>query len=145
VARIGSRVIGSWIPIEGRGEADVEPSASPLPPGKVRARPWSRSGEATVCHWTRGEQSRGFNGKVRSAWACHPRRGWLRGGTGRQWWSAAALPEEVEVPVLPGRGRPQKNLALARPTGVGRGITTYGEVPIEGREEWDAAAARRLA
>ena len=30
---------------------------------------------------------------------------------------AAALPEEVEVPVLPGRGRPQKNMALARPTG----------------------------
>jgi hypothetical protein len=33
---------------------------------------------------------------------------------------------------------------LARTTGVGRAITTY-DVPIEGREEWDAAAARRLA
>jgi hypothetical protein len=32
---------------------------------------------------------------------------------------------------------------LARPTGVGRGITTY-EIPIEGRDEW-VAAARRLA
>jgi hypothetical protein len=32
---------------------------------------------------------------------------------------------------------------LARPTGVGRGITTY-EIPIEGRDEW-LAAARRLA
>jgi hypothetical protein len=45
---------------------------------------------------------------------------------------AAALPEEVEVPVLPGRGRPPKNTALARPTGVGRAIATY-DMPIEGR------------
>jgi len=28
---------------------------------------------------------------------------------------------------------------VARPTGVGRGITTY-EIPIEGRDEWLAAA-----
>jgi hypothetical protein len=41
---------------------------------------------------------------------------------------ALALPEKVE---------------LARPTGVGRGITTY-EIPIEGRDEW-LVAARRLA
>jgi hypothetical protein len=41
---------------------------------------------------------------------------------------ALALPEKV---------------AVARPTGVGRGITTY-TIPIEGRDEW-LAAARRLA
>ena len=33
--------------------------------------------------------------------------------------------------------------AMARPTGVGRAITTY-VIPIEGRDEW-LAAARRLA
>ena len=32
---------------------------------------------------------------------------------------------------------------VARPTGVGRAIATY-EIPIEGRDEW-LAAARRLA
>ncbi len=32
---------------------------------------------------------------------------------------------------------------MARPTGVGRAITTYN-LPIEGRDEW-LAAARRLA
>ncbi len=41
---------------------------------------------------------------------------------------ALALPEKV---------------AVARPTGVGRAIATY-EIPIEGRDEW-LAAARRLA
>jgi len=41
---------------------------------------------------------------------------------------ALALPEEVE---------------MARPTGVGRAISTY-TIPIEGRDEW-LAAARRLA
>ena len=41
---------------------------------------------------------------------------------------ALALPEKVE---------------LARPTGVGRAISTY-TIPIEGRDEW-LAAARRLA
>jgi hypothetical protein len=41
---------------------------------------------------------------------------------------ALALPEKVE---------------LARPTGVGRALATY-EIPIEGRDEW-LAAARRLA
>ena len=40
---------------------------------------------------------------------------------------SAALPQDV----------------LARPTGVGRAISTY-EIPIEGRDEW-LAAARRLA
>jgi hypothetical protein len=32
---------------------------------------------------------------------------------------------------------------MARPTGVGRALTTY-EIPIEGRDEW-IAAANRLA
>ena len=41
---------------------------------------------------------------------------------------ALALPQEVE---------------LARPTGFGRALATY-EIPIEGRDEW-LAAARRLA
>ena len=41
---------------------------------------------------------------------------------------ALALPEKV---------------AVARPTGVGRALATY-EIPIEGRDEW-LAAARRLA
>jgi len=34
-------------------------------------------------------------------------------------------------------------VAVARPTGVGRALATYG-IPIEGRDEW-LAAARRLA
>ena len=34
-------------------------------------------------------------------------------------------------------------VVMARPTGVGRAITTY-VIPIEGRDEW-LAAARRLA
>ena len=34
-------------------------------------------------------------------------------------------------------------VAVARPTGVGRALATY-ELPIEGRDEW-LAAARRLA
>ena len=34
-------------------------------------------------------------------------------------------------------------VAMARPTGVGRALATY-EIPIEGRDEW-LAAARRLA
>jgi hypothetical protein len=41
---------------------------------------------------------------------------------------ALALPQKVE---------------LARPTGVGHALATY-EIPIEGRDEW-VAAARRLA
>jgi hypothetical protein len=47
---------------------------------------------------------------------------------------ALALPEQVE---------PAQEWALARPTGVGRAISTY-TIPIEGRDEW-LAAARRLA
>ncbi len=34
-------------------------------------------------------------------------------------------------------------MTMARPTGVGRALATY-EIPIEGRDEW-LAAARRLA
>jgi hypothetical protein len=37
------------------------------------------------------------------------------------------------------RWRFQDKLALARPTGVGRALATY-EIPIEGRDEWLAAA-----
>jgi hypothetical protein len=36
-----------------------------------------------------------------------------------------------------------RHMALARPTGFGRALATY-DVPIEGRDEW-LAAARRLA
>ena len=42
---------------------------------------------------------------------------------------ALALPEQV---------------VMARPTGVGRALTAY-RMPIEGRDEWIAAARRRLA
>ena len=48
--------------------------------------------------------------------------GWLAHG------SVLTLPEKVE---------------MARPTGFGHALTTYA-IPIEGREEW-VAAARRLA
>ena len=54
---------------------------------------------------------------------------------------AVALPEEVEVPGLPGRGRPQKKVVLARPTlarptGVGRAdATIFVRVPIV-RRPW---------
>jgi hypothetical protein len=51
---------------------------------------------------------------------------------------ALALPEAVVVPTLPTWGG-GSNMALARPTGVGRAITTY-RIPIEGRDEWVAAA-----
>jgi hypothetical protein len=34
-------------------------------------------------------------------------------------------------------------VAMARPTGLGRAISTF-DIPIEGRDEW-LAAARRLA
>jgi hypothetical protein len=36
-----------------------------------------------------------------------------------------------------------RHAVMARPTGVGRALATY-EIPIEGRDEW-LAAARRLA
>jgi hypothetical protein len=35
-------------------------------------------------------------------------------------------------------------VAMARPTGIGRAITAY-DMPIEGRDEWLAAASRLLA
>jgi hypothetical protein len=41
-----------------------------------------------------------------------------------------------------GLARPEE-AAMARPTGVGRALAAY-EIPIEGRDEW-LAAARRLA
>ncbi len=44
---------------------------------------------------------------------------------------------------LPERVQPAQEWVLARPTGVGCSISTY-TIPIEGREEW-LAAARRLA
>jgi len=37
----------------------------------------------------------------------------------------------------------ERKAVVARPTGVGRAISTY-TIPIEGRDEW-LAAARRLA
>jgi hypothetical protein len=45
---------------------------------------------------------------------------------------------------LPERVQPAQEWLLARPTGVGRAITTYS-MPIEGRDEWLAAAARHFA
>ena len=47
---------------------------------------------------------------------------------------ALALPAQVSVPRLPGRGRPRKYMSMARPTGVGHAITTH-EIPTEGRDE----------
>jgi beta-glucosidase len=44
-------------------------------------------------------------------------------------------PEDVRLP---------EEVAMARPTGVGRAITAY-QMPIEGRDEWLAAVARLLA
>jgi hypothetical protein len=46
---------------------------------------------------------------------------------------AVALPEEVEVPVLPSRGRPRKNIVLARPTGFERGDATRIRIPVLGQ------------
>ena len=37
-----------------------------------------------------------------------------------------------------------QDAVMAPPTGVGRAITTYS-MPIEGRDEWVAAAARHFA
>ncbi|MDP9273767.1 MAG: hypothetical protein M3O93_09645 [Chloroflexota bacterium] len=48
---------------------------------------------------------------------------------------ALALPECV---------KPAPEWVLARPTGVGHALTAY-RMPIEGRDEWIAAAGRRLA
>jgi hypothetical protein len=57
---------------------------------------------------------------------------------------ALALPQEVLVPAMRTKGRPRKMWALARPTEVGSALTTY-RIPIEGREEWEAAARTRSA
>ena len=46
---------------------------------------------------------------------------------------ALALPEHV---------RPAQERVLARPTGVGRALTAY-RMPIDGRDEWLAAARRQ--
>ena len=51
--------------------------------------------------------------------------------------------ESHAVGLCPGLGAYAAEKGLARPTGVGRAITTYG-IPIEGRDEW-LAAARRMA
>jgi hypothetical protein len=40
--------------------------------------------------------------------------------------------------------RTNRTCVLARPTGVGRALTAY-RMPIEGRDEWIAAAGRRMA
>jgi hypothetical protein len=54
---------------------------------------------------------------------------------------ALALPEQVSVPVLPSRGRPRKNMSMARPTGVGHARThsQFMRIPIEGADDWEAA------
>jgi hypothetical protein len=54
---------------------------------------------------------------------------------------AAAMLEGVEVPVLPGRGRPQNSLALARPTGFKRADDIYIRIPIEGGGEWQRTSS----
>ena len=55
---------------------------------------------------------------------------------------ALALPQEVVVAPLPSRGRPRKNMALARPTGVGRAHAHSGfrQILIEGADDWRLAA-----
>jgi hypothetical protein len=45
--------------------------------------------------------------------------------------------------IMRGRERTRTHRCWRRPTGVGRALATY-EIPIEGRDEW-LAAARRLA
>lgn len=47
--------------------------------------------------------------------------------------------EEAKRPVASQRSAPSGTIVLTRPTGVGRGIATY-TIPIEGRDEWLAAA-----
>ena len=60
---------------------------------------------------------------------------------------ALALPAQVSVPLLPGRGRPRKHMSMARPTGVGRAdaISEVRNIPIDGAEEWRRAARRSSA
>ena len=52
------------------------------------------------------------------------------------------MAERTGLPALRPENVPME-WAVARPTGVGRALATY-EIPIEGRDEW-LAAARRLA
>jgi hypothetical protein len=52
---------------------------------------------------------------------------------------ALALPQEVVVAPLPSRGRPRKNMALARPTGVERADAISIRIPIEGADNGLAA------
>jgi hypothetical protein len=42
------------------------------------------------------------------------------------------LPQEVDVPARPTRGRPQKSWGLARPTGFERADDISFRIPIEG-------------
>jgi len=64
----------------------------------------------------------------------HSRR-WTAGLIARELRRERALPVTVV--------RDNRTDVLARPKGVGRALATY-EIPIEGRDEW-LAAARRLA
>ena len=64
-----------------------------------------------------------------------PKPGTWRRGIGR--WPSSMPKSRGFALALPDKSE------LARPTGVGRAIATY-EIPIEGRDEW-LAAARRLA
>jgi len=57
-------------------------------------------------------------------------------------WTLGPAARE-DRPCAPARKPSNRTDVLARPTGVGRAITTYS-MPIEGRDEW-LAAARRLA
>jgi hypothetical protein len=68
---------------------------------------------------------------VRIAWMLHRGLYRLRGGR-----------FGLSRPEAGSKSAPEK-AAMARPTGVGRALATY-EIPIEGRDEW-LAAARRLA
>lgn len=56
--------------------------------------------------------------------------------------SSLALPAQVSVPLLPGRGRPRKYMSMARPTGVRRAGThmRFELIRIEGVDSWEAAA-----
>jgi hypothetical protein len=60
-----------------------------------------------------------------------------------------AGPKFVAIPLTPamyshGLAIALPEAVMARPTGVGRALTTYS-IPIEGRDEWEAAAGRKLA
>ncbi|MEX1173063.1 MAG: hypothetical protein WEG56_10685 [Chloroflexota bacterium] len=65
---------------------------------------------------------------------------------GPEFVSARLTPEAYSMGLalaLPERVQPAQEWVLARPTGVGRAISTYPyRIPIEGRDEWLAAARR---